>query len=120
MAARARKARTLPMPESHTPTHKHGSKPALNSQPASRISVDYRRISELKLNPHNPRVHSAKQIRQIASSIEKFGFNVPVLVDAQDTLITGEGRVLACQLLGWTDVPTIRLDHRASRRPARS
>lgn len=99
------------MQQGGTRTQQRRNKPALNIRPAHRISVEYRRISDLKLNPHNPRFHSGKQIRQIASSIEKFSFNVPVLVDAQNTLISGEGRVLACQLLGWTEVPTIRLDH---------
>jgi DNA modification methylase len=99
------------MRPSRQPTDKLRSKPAQGIQAAPRIEVAYRRISELKLNPHNPRIHTGKQIRQIASSIEKFSFNVPVLIDAQDTLIAGEGRVLACQLLGWTEVPTFLLDH---------
>ena len=50
-------------------------------------------------------------MRQIARSIESFGFNVPVLVDGQLRVIAGHGRVMACQLLGWTEVPTICLDH---------
>jgi hypothetical protein len=50
-------------------------------------------------------------VRQIARSIESFGFNVPVLVDGQLKVIAGHGRVMACQLLGWREVPTICLDH---------
>ena len=71
----------------------------------------YRPVSELKLNPRNPRVHTKRQIRQIARSIESFGFNVPVLIDSDLKVVCGHGRVLACQELGWTDVPTIRLEH---------
>jgi hypothetical protein len=37
------------------------------------VSVVYRRISELKLDPRNPRLHTSKQVRQIARSIEKAG-----------------------------------------------
>jgi DNA modification methylase len=77
----------------------------------SRVQVIYRQISELKLNPKNPRSHSRRQIRQIARSIQAFGFNVPVLVDTKDQVIAGHGRILACQLLGWSEVPTICLDH---------
>ena len=45
---------------------------------APRISIVYRPIDQLKPDPANPRLHSKKQIRQIASSIKTFGFNVPV------------------------------------------
>ncbi len=68
-------------------------------------------IADLRPDPNNPRLHTRKQIRQIARSIETFGFNVPVLIDAQGQLIAGHGRVLAAQLLGVTHVPTIRLEH---------
>jgi DNA modification methylase len=76
-----------------------------------RIALTYRPIAALKLDPRNPRAHSPRQVRQIARSIESFGFNVPVLVDGRLKVIAGHGRVMACQLLGWTEVPTICLDH---------
>ena len=75
------------------------------------MSVAYRRIEELKPDPTNPRRHTKKQIGQIANSIKAFGFNVPVLVDADLKVIAGHGRLLACRELGWTEVPTLRLDH---------
>ncbi len=75
------------------------------------LSITYRAITDLNLDPQNPRLHSKKQIRQIARSIETFGFNVPVLIDARGQLIAGHGRVLAAQLLGMTHVPTIMLEH---------
>ena len=78
---------------------------------AGRVQVIYRPISELKLDPKNPRAHSPRQVRQIARSIESFGFNVPVLIDANGKVIAGHGRILACQLLGHTEVPTISLEH---------
>jgi DNA modification methylase len=76
-----------------------------------RLEIAPRRIADLKSNPSNPRNHSARQIRQIAQSIKTFGFNVPVLVDAKGNVIAGHGRIRACQLLGWTEVPTICLEH---------
>jgi DNA modification methylase len=65
------------------------------------------------LNPrqNNPRHHSRRQIRQIAKSIQTFGFNVPVLIDAQGNVIAGHGRLQACLELGIKEVPTIRLEH---------
>ena len=78
---------------------------------AGAVTVVYRRIDELRLDPENPRDHSARQIRQIARSIEAFGFNCPVLVDATLKVIAGHGRLLAARLLGWNEVPTICLSH---------
>jgi len=77
----------------------------------NRIQVSYRKIAELKPDPNNPRLHSRSQVRRIARSIEGFGFNVPVLIDAAGQIIAGHGRVLACIQLGWDEVPTICLEH---------
>ena len=59
----------------------------------------------------NARTHSDEQVAQIAGSIREFGFNNPVLVDKDHTIIAGHGRVLAARKLGLTDVPVIVLDH---------
>jgi ParB-like chromosome segregation protein Spo0J len=77
----------------------------------AQIAVIYRAVSELKLDPGNPRVHSPRQIRQIARSIEAFGFITPILVDIDSQVIAGHGRVLAARQLGLELVPTIRLEH---------
>ena len=71
----------------------------------------YRPMTDLTLAPQNPRVHTKKQVRQIADSIRAFGFNVPVLIDGHSRIVAGHGRVLACQKLGLREVPTIRLSH---------
>jgi DNA modification methylase len=76
-----------------------------------RLAVVYRRISDLKLDAANPKDHSRRQIRQIANSMECFGFISPVVVDALGNVAAGHGRVLAASLLGWTEVPTISIDH---------
>jgi ParB-like nuclease domain len=65
----------------------------------------------LRLDPQNPRLHSRKQVLQIANSIASFGFNVPVLIDAEQSVIAGHGRVLAAKQLGWTEVPVIAIEH---------
>ena len=59
---------------------------------ASRLAVRYEPIMALRLDPQNPRLHSRKQVLQIANSIASFGFNVPVLIDAEQSVIVGHGR----------------------------
>src|SRR5271154_1840979 len=59
----------------------------------------------------NPRTHSDAQIAQIAASIETFGFNNAILVDAKAGIIAGHGRLLAARKLGLKEVPVIVLDH---------
>jgi DNA modification methylase len=66
-------------------------------------------IDQIKLNRGNSRTHSGKQIRQIANSIVAFGFTNPLLVNEDGTLIAGEGRFRAAQLLGLAKVPVIVL-----------
>src|SRR5688572_30255341 len=77
--------------------------------PATRV-IDLS-IELLKPYARNARTHSKKQIKQIAASIERFGFNNPVLVSDAGEIIAGHGRVQAARLLGWKTVPTIALSH---------
>jgi hypothetical protein len=78
---------------------------------APRMSIVYRAVDQLKLDPANARRHCKKQIRQIAESIKTFGFNVPILIDHDGKVVAGLGRLLACRLLGMTEMPTACLDH---------
>jgi ParB-like chromosome segregation protein Spo0J len=75
------------------------------------LEVTYLRTTSLKPDPRNPRVHTDKQVRQIAQSIESFGFNVPLLIDDQHKVIAGHGRLMAARKMGWDTVPTIKLGH---------
>ena len=59
----------------------------------------------------NARTHSTKQVKQIAASIERFGFTNPVLVSDAGEIIAGHGRVEAAKLLGIKRVPTLALSH---------
>ena len=77
----------------------------------SQLQMEHTAIDALKPFERNARTHSPKQIQQIARSIEQFGFNNPVLVDANSCIIAGHGRVEAAKLLGIDSVPTICLDH---------
>lgn len=55
--------------------------------------------------------HSEKQVERLASSIKEFGFNVPLLVNSENVLIAGHGRLMAAKKLGLATVPVIRLEH---------
>ena len=59
----------------------------------------------------NARTHSPKQLRQIGASLKRFGFIVPVLVNAENEIVAGHGRVEAAKLLGLKEVPALRLNH---------
>ena len=73
--------------------------------------LEYRRLDELTPYARNARTHSKKQLRQIADSIDRFGFTNPILIDASNTILAGHGRVEAARLLGLAEVPCIRLEH---------
>jgi DNA modification methylase len=80
-----------------------------NENPVSLV-VENQPVSQLVPLQNNARTHSRHQIRQIASSIKAFGFTNPILVDRNNIIIAGHGRVEAARLLGMEQVPTIRLE----------
>lgn len=75
-----------------------------NDQAIERIPVML-----LRSYPFNARTHSEAQIQQIADSIREFGFTNPILVDRDNMIIAGHGRLAAAELLGLHDVPCLRL-----------
>jgi hypothetical protein len=75
-----------------------------------RLKITYQSPAALEPRATNPRTHSKRQIRRIADSIERFGFNDPVLIDREGGIVAGHGRVEAAKLLGLESVPTIRFE----------
>ena len=73
------------------------------------LSIIYQSVNALQPRSTNPRTHSRKQIGQIASAIQRFGFTNPVLVDEGNGIIAGHGRVEAAKLVGLEKVPTVQL-----------
>ena len=73
--------------------------------------VKYIPVAELKPYEANARTHSALQVEQLANSIKEFGFNNPILVQPDLTVVAGHGRLEAAKKLGMTEVPTITLSH---------
>lgn len=88
-----------------------GTNGALKAPEDRDLRVTASSIASLTLRRNNPRTHSEKQIRQIADSIQTFGFTNPVLIDASSTVIAGHGRVRAAKQLGLETVPTIQLEY---------
>ena len=70
-----------------------------------------RRCAALIPYARNARTHSDQQVAQIAASIREFGFTNPVLIDEEDGIIAGAGRVRAAHVLGLDEVPCIVLAH---------
>lgn len=66
-------------------------------------------LSGLKAWEGNPMTHSPEQIEQLRASIREFGFTVPILVDSDNTIIAGHGRVAAARLEGLIEVPAVEL-----------
>ncbi len=75
------------------------------------LAIEYRRVDKLTPAAKNARTHSRKQLRQIAGSIQAFGFTNPLLIDTEGGIIAGHGRLEAAKQLGLETIPTIRLDH---------
>ena len=59
----------------------------------------------------NSRTHSDKQVDQIAASIKEFGFLNPIIVDGENGIIAGHGRVMAAKKLGMAELPTVEASH---------
>lgn len=74
-------------------------------------NIKLQNVTELVPYARNSRTHSDEQIAQIAASIREFGWTNPVLVDKNNTIIAGHGRVLAARRLGMDEVPTLSLEH---------
>jgi site-specific DNA-methyltransferase (adenine-specific) len=76
-----------------------------------KLKVEVVPIETVKPYEHNAKLHPAEQVEQIARSIDSFGFNDPIAIDGDGTIIEGHGRLLAAQALHMDKVPVIRLTH---------
>ena len=79
-----------------------------------KLKIEYRKVSDLLPYARNARTHSDAQVSQPAASIKEFGFNNPVVIDADGMILCGHGRVMAAQKLGLKEVPTVCLSHLSS------
>jgi len=82
-----------------------------SKQDTTKLAIKYKPIGDLVPYARNSRTHSESQVAQIAASIKEFGWTNPVLLDGENGIIAGHGRVMAAQKLGEKQVPTIELGH---------
>jgi DNA modification methylase len=75
------------------------------------LKIEQIAVSALLPYISNSRTHSDAQVAQIAASIKEFGWTNPILIDGDNTIIAGHGRLLAARKLGMEEVPSIVLDH---------
>jgi len=75
------------------------------------MTIEHLKTSDLIPYARNAKKHDASQVAKLAGSIREFGFNNPVLIDKDNGIIAGHGRVLAAQSLALETVPCIRLGH---------
>ena len=82
-----------------------------NNPKSTNPQIELLNVDSLIPYVNNARIHSEEQVLQLASSIKEFGFNQPILLDADNGLVAGHGRLLAAKKLGLENVPCIRLKH---------
>lgn len=75
------------------------------------LNIEYELVEALLPYAANSRTHSDAQVAQIAASVKEFGWTNPILIDGDNTIIAGHGRLLAARKLGIEEVPVIVLDH---------
>lgn len=73
-------------------------------------NIVYKPIKELKPYKKNAKKHPKEQVEQIANSIKEFGFTQPVLIDKNNCVVAGHGRILGAKQAGLKEVPTLCLD----------
>ena len=74
------------------------------------LKIEYLPVGSLKPYEKNAKKHPAEQIEHIANSIREFGFRQPLVIDKDNVLVIGHGRLLAAKKLGLDTVPCVRAD----------
>ena len=87
------------------------STPKVRLELADLPRIEWAPIANIRHNAKNARTHSKKQIRQIAASIRKFGFLNPLIVDDENMILAGHGRLEGARLEGMAHVPIVRFGH---------
>src|SRR3990167_10647801 len=78
--------------------------------PQWKMQIEHIKTKELKPYEKNARVHPKKQIDLLCKNIKKFGFTTPVLIDENNNVIAGHGRLLALEQLGQGEAPCVRIE----------
>lgn len=99
----------------HTGSRTRDLSAAASAEPTARIlggqEIEHLTVDQIKPSDNNPRAHSKKQIKQIAASIKRFGFNGVIVINKSGMIIAGHGRLEAARLIGMKTVPCVRVTH---------
>lgn len=91
--------------------HKEQNKERRNSNKTMQeLNIKYMNIRDLKPYKKNAKKHSKEQVEQIANSIKEFGFTQPVIIDKNNEVVAGHGRILGAKKAGLKQVPTVCLE----------
>lgn len=74
------------------------------------LNIVYKQIKQLKPYKNNAKKHNKEQIVKIANSIKEFGFTQPVIIDKNNSVVAGHGRILGAKKAGLKEVPTVCLE----------
>lgn len=75
----------------------------------SDLKIEYLNVDKLTYYANNSRTHSNEQVEQIVNSFNEFGFTNPILIDENNGVIAGHGRLMACDKANISKVPCVRL-----------
>jgi hypothetical protein len=75
------------------------------------VQIEQLPVKKLCADPRNSRTHSDAQVVKLMSSLKEFGFTNPILIDKDNKIIAGHGRLMAAKKLGFIKVPCIRLEY---------
>jgi hypothetical protein len=75
----------------------------------SDIILEYIEIKDLILDPQNARLHDKRNLEAIAGSLQRFGQRKPIVIDANNTIVAGNGTVTAAKNLGWNQIVAVRV-----------
>lgn len=74
------------------------------------MKIEKIKVSEIIPYEDNAKLHPERQVKQIAASIQEFGFNDPIAIDENNVVIEGNGRLMAIKDLGYKEVDCIRIE----------
>ena len=74
------------------------------------MKVEYVETSALVPYPGNAKKHDETQVRNVAESIDQYGFVQPIVIDSENVVVIGHCRLEAAKELGYGQVPCLRVD----------
>lgn len=83
----------------------------MDSNLLEKLKITYKLVGEVKENQQNPRTHSDKQIKKLEKSLITFGINIPIVIDKDNTIISGNAVYKAAVKAGYKEVPTVKIEH---------